>query len=291
MSPEPALLCRTDPLGRSGELCGSQPAASDAELYGSRKYTKLLGAELPSYVFGALQAAGATHSAAVTSAGFLFTWGANSRGQLGLPAAAEVAAHHQVRSSMSRAGNAGNSSWRTRVLTTTCCVHAHACPAFNTKQPVQTMEGLSHVGSYGMPAGEQHDGRGIPVTPCVAVPPRQSQFGLEERRRVRRTANQRFLGAMLDMGIPQDHAELALAETGNVGIEVGNSFLQSSTATFFVHQCADRRRSDGWSKGKPDTAAGARGCCLCIVCLGVPTITLVVYPLHGEFLQFCVDVL
>ena len=41
-------------------------------------------------------AAGAAHSAAVTAAGFLFTWGANSRGQLGLPAVAEVAAHHQV---------------------------------------------------------------------------------------------------------------------------------------------------------------------------------------------------
>ena len=37
---------------------------------------------------------------------------------------------------------------------------------------------------------------------------------------MRRTANQRFLGAMLDMGIPQEHAELALAETNNVGIEV-----------------------------------------------------------------------
>ena len=48
----------------------------------------------------------------------------------------------------------------------------------------------------------------------------QSQCGAEERRRVRRTANQRFLGAMLDMGIPQEHAELALAETNNVGIEV-----------------------------------------------------------------------
>ncbi len=37
---------------------------------------------------------------------------------------------------------------------------------------------------------------------------------------MRRAANQRFLGAMLDMGILQDHAELALAETGNVGVEV-----------------------------------------------------------------------
>ncbi len=41
-------------------------------------------------------AAGAAHSAALTTAGFLFTWGANSRGQLGLPAVAEVAAQHQA---------------------------------------------------------------------------------------------------------------------------------------------------------------------------------------------------
>lgn len=41
-----------------------------------------------------------------------------------------------------------------------------------------------------------------------------------ERAKVRRVANQRFLTAMLDMGVPQDQAELALAETGNVGVEV-----------------------------------------------------------------------
>jgi hypothetical protein len=48
----------------------------------------------------------------------------------------------------------------------------------------------------------------------------QEKSGAEARRRVRRAANQRFLGNMMDMGIPQEHAELALAETGNVGIEV-----------------------------------------------------------------------
>ena len=37
---------------------------------------------------------------------------------------------------------------------------------------------------------------------------------------MRRVANQRFLTAMLDMGFRKDHAELALAETGNVGVEV-----------------------------------------------------------------------
>ncbi len=42
-------------------------------------------------------AAGDRHSAALTSNGFLFTWGANDCGQLGLPTVAEVAAQNQVR--------------------------------------------------------------------------------------------------------------------------------------------------------------------------------------------------
>ena len=44
-------------------------------------------------------AAGDAHSAALTTNGFLFTWGSNDRGQLGLPALAEVAA--QARCSIS----------------------------------------------------------------------------------------------------------------------------------------------------------------------------------------------
>ena len=45
------------------------------------------------------------------------------------------------------------------------------------------------------------------------------------RRRQRRTVNQRFLLAMTDMGIPADKAELALYETGNVGVEVRHHYL------------------------------------------------------------------
>ena len=41
-------------------------------------------------------AAGDRHSAALTSNGFLFTCGANDRGQLGLPTVAEVAAQNQA---------------------------------------------------------------------------------------------------------------------------------------------------------------------------------------------------
>lgn len=41
-------------------------------------------------------AAGEAHSAALTSNGFLFMWGSNDKGQLGLPAAADVAAQNSV---------------------------------------------------------------------------------------------------------------------------------------------------------------------------------------------------
>lgn len=92
-------------------------------------------------------AAGDAHSAALTSNGFLFTWGSNERLALGLPTAADVA--------------------------------------------TQAM----------------------------------AQRTASERKRVNRRVNQRFLTAMVEMGIPPDRAELALHETGNVGVEVAAEWL------------------------------------------------------------------
>ncbi|KAL4443784.1 hypothetical protein ABPG75_011521 [Micractinium tetrahymenae] len=94
-------------------------------------------------------AAGEAHSVALTSNGFLFTWGGNDSGQLGLPHAAEVATQIQASRTAS------------------------------------------------------------------------------ERKRVNRRVNQRFLSAMAEMGIPSDQAELALHETGNVGVEVATEWLFS----------------------------------------------------------------
>ena len=94
-------------------------------------------------------AAGVNHSAALTSNGFLFTWGDGRRGQLGLPLSTEEA----------------------------------------------TMAAMSRTAS--------------------------------ERRRHARRVNQRFVQTMLDMGIPEEQAALALMETGNVGVEVAAEWLFS----------------------------------------------------------------
>lgn len=53
------------------------------------------------------------------------------------------------------------------------------------------------------------------------------QRSASERRKARRKVNQRFLTAMMDMGIPNEKAELALSETGNVGVEVATEWLFS----------------------------------------------------------------
>ena len=95
--------------------------------------------------------AGEAHSGALTSNGFMFTWGDNRYGQLGLPASASIAKEKAASLSPSR-----------------------------------------------------------------------------ERRKSFRRINQRFLQAMLEMGIPHDQAELALAETGNVSVEVAAEWLFSS---------------------------------------------------------------
>lgn len=51
------------------------------------------------------------------------------------------------------------------------------------------------------------------------------QRSASERKRVNRRVNQRFLTALVEMGIPSEQAELALAETGNVGVEVAAEWL------------------------------------------------------------------
>ena len=65
---------------------------------------------------------------------------------------------------------------------------------------------------------------GLPAAAEVAQQ-LQSQRTASERKRVHRRVNQRFLTALVEMGIPSEQAELALAETGNVGVEVAAEWL------------------------------------------------------------------
>ena len=76
---------------------------------------------------------------------------------------------------------------------------------------------------------------------------------------MRRVANQRFLTAMLDMGFRKDHAELALAETGNVGVEVhalkvrpGATPIEQTASITFSHSNGGFCCVHGGTAGWPD---------------------------------------
>jgi ubiquitin-protein ligase E3 A len=122
-------------------------------------------------------AAGDAHSAALTSNGFLFTWGGNEAGQLGLPAAAEVAAARDRSAS--------------------------------------------------------------------------------ERRAVRRRVNARFVAALAEMGVPREQAELALEQTGNVGVEVAAEWLFSVPAD--VLESALSGEEPAGAPGSPASSLDAVG--------------------------------
>jgi hypothetical protein len=137
-----ALHCEASCCGGRDCRCTQAPCAFPLQLWCCVAIVLNLSAAPP-------RPAGDAHSVALTSNGFLFTWGGNEHGQLGLPHAAEVATQIQASRSAS------------------------------------------------------------------------------ERKRVNRRVNQRFLGAMSEMGIPSEQAELALHETGNVGVEVATEWLFS----------------------------------------------------------------
>ena len=67
----------------------------------------------------------------------------------------------------------------------------------------------------------------IIIVSLITEPNSCLQRSASERRKARRKVNQRFLTAMMDMGIPNEKAELALSETGNVGVEVATEWLFS----------------------------------------------------------------
>lgn len=71
----------------------------------------------------------------------------------------------------------------------------------------------------------------------------------------KKRVNQMYLMAMLEMGIPKHKAEVALTETGNVGVEVATEWLFSApeTAGQFDHYTSD---TGGWPQGATVVHAG-----------------------------------
>ena len=153
-------------------------------------------------------AAGAAHSAALTANGFLFTWGDDTRGQLGLPEPAS--------------GNAASSS---------------------------------AAAAAGAAAG------------AASPPPSSAAPAPSPTRRRRRAVNQRFFAALVSMGITAERAELALASTGNVGVEVAAEWLFSvpdeaverALAAIDGEEGGEDGDGEEASVGAVDIAGGARG--------------------------------
>lgn len=60
---------------------------------------------------------------------------------------------------------------------------------------------------------------------------------------MQRRVNQRFLSAMLEMGISREKAELALLETKNVGVEMAAEWLFSAPDGMIEKQLEDERHA------------------------------------------------
>ena len=92
------VLCGPGDVAETDVSCclcrhrGSQPSPASKDAPCSRTATLGVKGVCRGDAQVAALAAGDAHSAALTANGFLFTWGSNDRGQLGLPAVAEVAA-------------------------------------------------------------------------------------------------------------------------------------------------------------------------------------------------------
>lgn len=147
---------------------------------------------------------GANHTLCVTATSLVFAWGDNSYGQLGLG---------DVRNRKSPA--MVNGLW--------------ALPVRQLAAGVSHSAALTSNG-FLFTWGDASSGQlGLPLSTEEANTVAMNRTASERRRNARRV-NQRFVQTMLDMGIPEDQAELALMETGNVGVEVAAEWLFSVPA-------------------------------------------------------------
>jgi hypothetical protein len=79
----------------------------------------------------------------------------------------------------------------------------------------------------------------------------------------KKRVNQMYLMAMLEMGIPKHKAEVALTETGNVGVEVATEWLFSAPESAqFEHYASDTGALQQQESQSSKLAAGppARSC-------------------------------
>ncbi|MEW5310744.1 MAG: hypothetical protein WDW38_002511 [Sanguina aurantia] len=143
-------------------------------------------------------ACGRSHTLCVTSQSQVLSWGGNSCGQLGLgdtrtrPSPACVTA-----------------LWALPVVSLAAgAAHSAAITASGS----MFVWGSNSSGQLGIPADAEHAGRAAASAPTPT-------------RAVRKRTNEDFLTAMTEMGITRAHAELALQETGGVGVEVAAEWL------------------------------------------------------------------
>ncbi|KAK9909040.1 hypothetical protein WJX75_006403 [Coccomyxa subellipsoidea] len=197
-------------------------------------------------------ACGAEHTVAITPDDVI-TWGSNSMGQCGQGDRAETdwVKPRSIKPLQSMfVCQIVCGRYHTLCVTATSQVFAFGCNSsgqlglgdFQDRRAPCEVPGLWALPVVSLSAGDEHstaltangflfawggNDRGQLGLPKNADAAERVQRTASERRRARRKVNQRFLSAMLDMGIPSEKAELALSETGNVGVEVATEWLFS----------------------------------------------------------------
>eukprot|EP00210_Caulerpa_lentillifera_P008643 g8243.t1 len=145
---------------------------------------------------------GKSHTLAVTSQSHVYSWGGNNHGQLGLG--------DKINRSTPKVIDA---LWALPIKQLAAGDY-HSCVL--TRSGYLFTWGLNDHGQLGQPADAEH-----------AALQAASKSSASKRRLARRV-NQRYLSNLIEMGISQEKAELALMETKNGGVELATEWLFDS---------------------------------------------------------------
>eukprot|EP00889_Picochlorum_renovo_P001482 jgi/Picre1/28512/NNA_003916.t1 len=221
ISPRSPLVSTT--LVENGWICGEN---THGQLGVSQKSQVVEPTPLSSQRWQAISLGG-KHSAGVGDGGEVYTWGMNDKGQLGAPGGPKAGMWDVPRRVELLYG------WDVQGV---ACGENHTSPSLVNglwALPVrQLAAGVAHSAAltsngFLFTWGEASSGQlGLPLSAEEASHAAMSRTTSERRRNARRV-NQRFIQKMLDMGITEEHAILALMETGNVGVEVAAEWLFS----------------------------------------------------------------